>query len=202
MRRRFLIPLVLVGATVVPGWAASAAMAGTDTAACLYQGTANTSGDTKTGGGVALQGPDTGNYTFTSFTFDCAGTDGTAETDAAQLNLSSNGTYSNTVCGTGSATGTATVNSVTSETGNANTVLESTGLVTSYTINFTGGEGTLTVTGGTPPAGSDNAGGTVSGSGSTSIIATGPADVNTGQCTVGFATEGAVTLSSADTSGT
>lgn len=207
MRRRFVIPIAALAATILPGVSASSALASTDSAACLFDGSGFTINDSKTGGGMALQGPDTGTYYATLGGY-CATTDtddAAAETDAGVLGLNSNGTYSNAICGTGTWSGVAQT-FFQSGTGPTTTgggdflqqIYTEPGSVFDYTIGLTAGQGTLRVDSGTPASNTDNAGQTITGSGVISIVPVGPVDTSTGQCTFSFDASGTMTLSSPD----
>jgi hypothetical protein len=171
------------------------AQASTD-AACSFDGTATTTPPVKLQGG-------SGNYTFSSsgtttpIRFRCVGHNSAHQVDVETFDVSSAGSYVNNVCGTGSATSTAgtkggTISNLASVGGNAN--LTSTWyhqqpiqdlahqLDLSYTIAFTGGQGTLTFV---APA-------EISGGGAVSISAEGDANQAGGECTTHFSVHGAL----------
>lgn len=189
MSRKLKYGLVSVAAAIVPGIAAPAAMAAPNEAAnCIYQGVASTNGV----GVVGMpQGANNGTYAFKSFEFICSGTDAndTSETVADQIiNLSSTGTFTNTVCGTGTAAGNATVESSGVPDFPAGTILP-------YSITFAGGEGALFGKG-------TDADGTYNANGSTSILADpGPGYPNATYCTDDFQVVGDVVINSTDTAG-
>jgi hypothetical protein len=113
-------------------------------------------GDASASPAIPFNTPQTGAFSFNSLSLDCVGGDAsdTGEADTFTLDGSgSTGTYTNNLCGTGTADGTATIK-VTS--GSANTVAELNGGTVSYHIDLNAGTGVLTVTGLTFPAGSDN----------------------------------------------
>lgn len=182
MSRKLKYGLATVAAAIVPGLAAPSAMAApNETANCLYQGTAHTSGV-----GVLAN---SGTYNFSSFVFTCSGTDAndTGETTAdGTINLSSTGTFTNTVCGTGTATGSATVES-------GNVADFPVGTTTNYSITFAGGEGALFASG-------NDADGSFTANGSTSIAADpGPGFPNATFCTDNFQVVGDAEFFSTDT---
>jgi hypothetical protein len=156
-----VLPVSLVGALsalafIVPG----ASAAGTITGACTVNGTASTSEVALSGGG--------GTYAFgpvagaSPLTLACAGVsadDTVADSGVAVVNANSTGTYTNSVCGTGTATSTAGSSAATVVVGPTEGAsdLQEAANGASYGITFTAGQGVITW------------GGTISGSGAISI---------------------------------
>jgi hypothetical protein len=197
MSRKWIFSLAVAAAAIIPGVAASSAMA-TDVANCQYSGNATTTP------GVGV-GPNTGNYTFTSLTFTCATSDNSpsnsqAETDVVTLPLTSSGTFNNTACGTGTADGVATAGTATDELGKSHVISEFTGTTLHYDITFAGGEGVLTSTTPNGATNTNGAGDTITAAGNTSITPSGGTDgngnatPNATYCTATFAVAGDVTI--------
>jgi hypothetical protein len=125
---------------------AFAVPASADTGACVINGTATTNPPVLLSGG-------SGSYSFASgqgttpLHLVCAGVDSANNVGVSDVNTPSNGSYSNTVCGTGSATsnsgqtgpGTATTLAGSPNPGNDLVAKLPTA---SYAINFDGGQGT------------------------------------------------------------
>lgn len=172
MSRRFMYPLAVAAAAVIPGLSAPAALAsaGPDRANCQYSGSAATSGIAVNGNNSSLPNEvpnNTGTYNFTQFTFTCVGTDQSdpTESTAGVINVNSSGNYTNQTCGTGSAVGTAS---------GAGPTPDLTVSASNYNIQFTAGEGILA------GSGTNGEGDAFNVLGSTSIIATGGSNATTG----------------------
>lgn len=164
-------------AMALPATAAAA-----NTATCEVQGTAATSPPVNLVGGA-------GTYTFnnvvgsTTLNLNCVASDGNG-VSVDQLSTISSGSYTNTVCGTGTATSTDAQNTVTPTHVNGTENLS--GLYPlddfGYTIQFAGGAGVFQFT---DPA--------VTGAGAIDITAQGDANQAGGQCTTHFSVAGALT---------
>ena len=186
--RRALALAVPTGALAALAIALPAQAAPQATASCTIQGSATTSPPVAlTGGG--------GTYQFTTgLILACAVTQGTA-VDVEDLNIGSQGSYTNTVCGTGTVHSTNAQNTVNSATsrglpGTTNLTSQWTtppinaGARLGYDITFAGGQGVLKF--------SDP---TVTGGGAISIAAQpGPGEPNPSAnvCTTGFSVAGAI----------
>jgi hypothetical protein len=182
MRLKLRLALVAAAAAAVPAMAAPAAMAQT-TVYCQFSGTASTNPFVQNVGGG-------GDYGFTQLTFTCEGqADGGAYSGAASLQIATGGTYTNTVCGTGSATSTSGGITATPIEGNLYQAFN--GGSVSYKITFVGGEGVLTGSGSGP-------GGNVTIAGDVSIVPTGGGGTpNTTYCTENFEVAGTALLAAA-----
>jgi hypothetical protein len=119
----------------------------TMSASCTVTGEATTSPPVQLMGG-------TGNYSFdnqvagsTNLQFNCLGASASGGVDVEQLQVTSTGTYNNTVCGTGSADGTNTGIAGTSLglPGTTNLSANWAGKDLSYHIDFVGGQGVLSL---------------------------------------------------------
>jgi hypothetical protein len=161
--------------------------ANTDTGVCQINGTATT-------GGVGVLS-NTGTYSFnsglgisgsTSLTLNCAGFDSARATNivSALVTATSKGTFNNTVCGTGTADSQVGDSAVTALNGGGQLGWDlSQALNTSgYHLQFAGGQGALTWTGGA---------GSISGNGAINISAKGDGASST-ICTHSFVVNGAV----------
>ena len=166
-RLSLLLGLALVAGVVAAVPSASAASVNAN---CAVAGTADVSP------AVQLQGGG-GSYTFNNLLFACAGTVN-GVTDVATSNVTTSGTYTNSICGTGTADSTTSTGSIAvSAKGNTGT------FSAPYHIDFTAGVGTLTFK---SPA---------SGSGTIDIIPTGPLAAADGvHCTSSFGVAGEVSL--------
>jgi hypothetical protein len=149
------------------------AVTGKVSAACAIQGHAHADVDILGGGGT---------YAFASFTAKCAvqakGSVGTVD-----LSIASNGNFTNTVCGTGTATDPKPVLTQTGgdPTVGAKLVAQNLG----YTVTFAGGQGALTFL----PTASVTGGGPIN-------ISPDPNEPGTGTCTKGFNVVGGIAGSS------
>jgi hypothetical protein len=123
----------------------------TTTGACQVNGTASTNPSVQLSGGSGSYSFDTKVQGSGNLSFRCVGVSGSAAA-AGQIDVTSKGTYSNNVCGTGSASsGAAGDNAV---SGTPNFVGDPTianGFVTAipnvkYSIGFNAGQGTFTWT--------------------------------------------------------
>jgi hypothetical protein len=190
-----LIALVAVAAWAAFAPSAMAETPGTDVAACTFAGTASTTP------GVGW-GPNSGTYAFQTVKGACVAEDTTnlTEVEVVLVDIASNGNYTNTMCGTGGAGGSATI----SANPAALDLNHEFPANIDYTIAFTAGQGILTVTGGSHADGTG-----ASGIGVVSIQPDptqglpdlppppiGPAD---GKCTHGFVVEGAAVVTLTDT---
>ena len=174
--RRILAGGVATGALGALLIAGSAQAASGDRAGCTFQGTGQFNPSPQLVGG-------SGTYSFSGLQFSCAVHRGTS-VDVQQFAMSSTGTYFNVVCGTGTATSTAgskggNIRPIT-ELGahppladlsnvwwnDSNTHTLANQLDLSYTIQFSGGLGSLFFT-------SSGAGG-VTGGGTVSMSCTAP----------------------------
>jgi hypothetical protein len=155
-----------------------------DSASCSVTGSATTNP------AVQLQGG-SGSYSFdvsiagsTALQFNCLGVNASGQVDVETLSVSSTGTYSNIVCGTGSADGTNTGITATSlgVPGTTNLTGNWTGKNLSYHIDFVAGVGVLRFT--------DSG---TSGGGVVTITASNP-QTDGVNCTNGFKVVGVVTI--------
>src|SRR5438874_5099500 len=110
MRLKRLLPLSFVAGALGALALAAPAFANSDAGSCQINGTAGTSDTAHPGEGVQQQGG-SGTYSFnanvggTALHLRCAGVDTTdQEVAVAQVDANSNGAFTNTVCGTGTAT--------------------------------------------------------------------------------------------------
>jgi hypothetical protein len=220
LKRRVAVGLATCAGIVAAGAAPALAEPSTtgDMGACAIDGHANANVN-KVGG--------TGTYNFTSFTADCAASDPTgSETDVFALSITSSGSFSNVVCGTGTADSTTQAIASLGGPGSLPAAIDpdQDGSVTEqvvpelplkvhYGIVFAGGQGALTVvdttarptTHGDGPAGADGVGGNGddSGGGAISIRFDSSAPPHLSNpadpvCTNGFNVDGAITLLLAD----
>jgi hypothetical protein len=205
--RRFAVGLAGIVAVLASSWAATPAQAvsGQDVASCKVAGDASTAPSVPFDAPV----PAGGAYNFnpnppagdpTGFlTLTCQVTDATdqTETDTGVIidGTGSGGAYVSDVCGTGSADGNAPINVV---HGDANTVSELNGGTIYYHIDFVAGAGSLTVTGITFPAGSDNLGQQAIGKGPVTITADQTPNPLTNFCTSSFAVNGSIQFTAPD----
>jgi hypothetical protein len=188
-----VIALVAVAAWAAFAPSAMAETPGTDVAACTFAGHASMT----PGVGWA---PNGGTYSF-AIVGACVAEDTSnlTEAEVVLVDITSDGDYDNSMCGTGSAGGSATI----SANPAALDLNHEFPANIDYTIAFTAGQGILTVTGG------DHAGGTgASGLGVVSIqpdVTQGwpdlppPIGPANGKCTHGFVVEGAVVVVLPDT---
>jgi opacity protein-like surface antigen len=208
MQNRIRLALAAAAAVLVSAAAAPAAMAAPDAGACAYVGSANTNGVQWFGqlppglpAGLQLPFPfstNNGTYGFTQFVFICAGADvGAPDADVVELTLKASGDFSNIICGTGTANGTATVTNAVSLVGpplSGAVVADLDGSTINYVITFVAGQGTIT---GSGMSGADH--GQVTLAGTASIEPTGGGDTpeipaQGSDCTDNFEVEGAAAL--------
>ena len=160
-----VLPLALVAASFMTP--SSAMAADPASASCTFTGLAGNLTPAvrpipQTGGG--------GTFTFGGTALTCTLVHGATVAPNVAATINASGSYTNTICGTGVANGTATISFAANPTG------VTTGNAT-FTINFTGGVGVLQISRFT-----DNAGHTGQGGGQVNIV---PAQ---GSCTSGGVT--------------
>lgn len=148
MSRKLKYALASIAAAIVPGIAAPGARAinnpPDEAGNCVIQGTMHTSGV-----GVLAN---SGTYSFDSFIDNCTETDSTdaSETNPdVSINLTSTGSFNNSVCGTSGEAGCAW-NGTATVFGSTDPSEFPVGTTFSYTIDFVGGEGAF-FSGGTAP---------------------------------------------------
>jgi hypothetical protein len=197
MRRiRGLLATAAMTAFALLAWALPAQARATHaTANCLISGTATTDPP------VTLVAGRSGSYHFTEFRAPCAvetdetGPGGSPATGVVTLDITSDGTYDNNVCGTGTADDTANVGpdfaatsvgasevAYTGTPGSAGNLLSSGDY--GYHIMFQGGNGTLTF------VHTDASRAAVSGSGEIQILPTPSEPQAPGDCTDRFQVNG------------
>jgi hypothetical protein len=198
MSRR-LLPLSFVAGLLGALAFAVPASASTDQGACVINGTATTNPPVLLSGG-------SGSFSFASgqgttpLHLICAGANTTTdEVGVADVNSNSAGNYTNTVCGTGSATSNVGQNSLaapvsvifdTSATPHLGTDLTNAIPGVAYGISFAGGQGTFKW-GSASSIKSLNA--ALPADGAISIGANFDANQQAGQCTTHFTVTGAIT---------
>jgi hypothetical protein len=165
----------------------------TTTAACQINGTADTTSvNPATGNGVQLVGGN-GTYTFSSATgpgglnLNCAGADTSGNAGAGTLQVNSQGTFTNTVCGTGSANSTGNTLVSSQLIAGSPTVLANTATAVAgsqYDIRFVAGQGLFFWR---PSTGVENVGGVGTGTVPAGYVEIG-AQLDNGSGTPGSAT--------------
>jgi hypothetical protein len=184
-----------------------------DTGTCTVSGVATTNSTSGGFNGVHISA-NTGNYTFsdtastTGLKLECLVVDAGVAADASEgtVDVSSQGSYSNSVCGTGSATNTGanTLNSALDRTTLSTEVNTDANKVnwtnTKYSISFVGGQGTFDWTSAAGSGGITGLGGAHDGAisigadfNSTDGGAKGSANAQNNECTVNFEVNGVLT---------